>query len=416
MKTSIYRVVLFLALTLISISFVRNTSADRIHIEREQTVVYQDEQAAQAADTALLAQEAGLPVASVEKALAFQQAFAVYADGLLARFPDQISSVWVEPAPHTAGHIRFVQDVPAEVVAEIEKLSPGHILLKGGGAISMADHAQRAELAAAALLDMGYDNSLAFFDPMNNVIQLEVQLPENVKHPAELDVLVAVQNHIHSAGWQGPAAVVNANDLNITILEGFGPIVTLQHTRGGNWLRDDGVRECTSGWSVSGPSGDGIITAGHCNGLNQFEEVGGLVYGMTYISGVFGSSGDVEYHTTTHVEYDDFYADATTIRDVSGIKATNSMVGGSVCVYGRSSNIRTCNHTVEAINVTVNANGTTVKKLVRASNVSTIGGDSGGGWSWNNTAWGIHHGIGSNKSYFMPVQEAQTALGVTVKQ
>lgn len=420
MKTSIHRITVVLVLWVASMLFVSTISADKLDVEREhkQDVVYQDESAAQAADIALLANETGLSVESLEQAMAFQEAFAKYAEGLIIRYPDQISAIWMEPVPSTKGHIQFVDKVPSEVTVELEEqgiLNPDNFVLTGEGMISMASHARRAELAAEAILALGYQESMTFFDPVNNVIQIEIQLPQDAKQPGEIDIVTAVQNRIQGAELQGRATIVDINDLNLAIVEGSGSIVTLQHTRGGNWLRDDGVRECTSGWSVSGPNGDGIITAGHCNGLNQFEEVGGLVYGMTYKSGVFGLSGDVEYHTTTHVEYDDFYSDATTIRDVSGIKTTNTMVGGSVCVYGRASNVRTCNHTVEAINVTVNAGGTTVGKLVRASNVSTIGGDSGGGWSWDYTAWGVHHGIGGGKSYFMPVQEAQTALGVTVK-
>lgn len=370
-----------------------------------------------AADIAILAKESGYSIARVEQAIAAQTAFGELADKLVASYPDSISRIWMEPLPGVQGHIEFVGEIPSEVMRELEVQGQNDlVILTGQGSISMAEHAQRSEAAAEALLDLGYDNSLTFFDPMGNVIQVEIQLPKEAKQPTALEIVAAVQNRVSLAGLSGRAAAINADDLNLVVLEGTERIITLTHTRGGNWLRDDGVRECTSGWSVSGPNGDGIITAGHCNGLNQFEEPGVTPYAMSYKSGVFGSSGDVEYHTTTHIEYDDFYSDATTIRDVSGIKTTGTMVGGAVCMYGRSSNYRSCNKTVEATNVTVNAGGTTVKKLVRTTNNTSIGGDSGGGWSFGNTAWGITHGYdGNGKSYFMPVQEAQSALGVTVK-
>lgn len=280
----------------------------------------------------------------------------------------------------------------------------------------MADHFRRAELATEALIDLGYQNAITFFDPIDKVIRIELQIPEGASQPNELDLVGAVQNRVRAdQDIQGRAAMVDALDLELTVITGSGPIITLEHSRGGNWLRDDGVRECTSGWSVSGPDGNGIITAGHCSGLNEFEQPGVTPYSMSWKDQEYGADGDVEYHTTDHSEYAEFYADSTNVRDVNGIKTTSTMVGNSVCVYGRSSNNRTCNHTVEAVDVTVLANGSVeVGNLARASNATTTGGDSGGGWSWGTTAWGVHHGQAGGKGYFTPVEEAQNALNVTI--
>ena len=215
---------------------------------------------------------------------------------------------------------------------------------------------------------------------------------------------------------QARAATVDPLDIDLTVIQGSGPLVTLQHSRGGNLLRDDGIGECTSGWSVRGPNGDGILTAAHCSGLNQFVQPGVSLYSMVWRSQRRDFRGDVEYHTTSHWELAEFYANSTSIRDVTGIRPTGSMVGNSVCVYGRFSNVRTCNHTVEAVGVSLVFDGSVLTgNLVRVSGATTIGGDSGGGWSWNNTAWGIHTGIdGSDNAYFTPVQAAQSALGVTI--
>lgn len=213
----------------------------------------------------------------------------------------------------------------------------------------------------------------------------------------------------------GDALEIGTSDLALKIVRGDGDIVEEQHSRGGNWLRDDGVRECTSGWSVSRPNGDGIVTAAHCTGLNEFEQPGITPYGMTFRDQERGSGGDVEYHTTTHVEYAEFYSNATTIRNVNGIRTTSSMDGNSVCVYGRSSNTRSCSHTVTAVGVTViDDDGFTIGNLAQTDDITTIGGDSGGGWSFGNTAWGVHHGVSSDSSLFTPVQETQSALSVTI--
>ena len=139
---------------------------------------------------------------------------------------------------------------------------------------------------------------------------------------------------------------------------------------------------------------------------------------MTHRDEVWGDEGDAEYHTTAHEERAEFYANATTIRDVSGKKATSDMVVGQlVCRYGRSSNLMTCNHEVNLLNaVTYDPNCPCfIRNLVRATNPSSAYGDSGGPYFRGYTAWGIHHGKTSSSTYFMPIEEVEDALDVTLK-
>ena len=206
--------------------------------DTEPDVVHQDESAALAPDIALTAKQTGLPVESVERAIAFQQAFAKYVSELIVRFPDQISAVWTEPIPNTRGHVQFIGEVPPEVTSEIERqglLDPNNVVLTGGGMISRADHSRRAELAHQALVDLGYWNFKTFFDPIDNVISIEFLLPEGASHPSKLDLVAAVQNRVRAerdqsgeARFQGRAATVDALDLELTVITGSGPIVTLE--------------------------------------------------------------------------------------------------------------------------------------------------------------------------------------------
>ena len=206
--------------------------------DTEPDVVRQDESAALAPDTALTAKQTGLPVASVERAIAFQQAFGRYVDELIARFPDQISAVWTEPVPNTRGHVRFTGKVPPEVTSGIERqglLDPNNVVITGWGMISRADHSRRSELAAEALVDLGYWNFITFFDPIDNVISIELQLPEGASQPSKLDLVGAVQNRVQAdrdqrgeARFQGRAATVDALDLELTVITGSGPIITAE--------------------------------------------------------------------------------------------------------------------------------------------------------------------------------------------
>lgn len=430
---SMNRLALVLVLSTVSTLSSVPISADRTYIADEskrsdkQAVVVQDEREARATDIGLIAKGKGLPVELVEQSMEFQEAFSTYAEDILSRYPNQVSAVWVEPIPAAKGHIKFVTDVPSDAIESLARdgsLNPNNVVLAGHGKISIEDNFRRAEFVAATLKDSGYSNLITFFDQASEKIQIELLLPAEVSQPGKSDIVNAIQTRLQTERQKndddqlrGQAAEFNESDVNLSIFSGEGPIVTLLHSRGGNWLRDNGVNECTSGWSVSGPNGDGIITAGHCTSLDQFVEPGVAPYSMTWRSEVFNASGDVEYHTTSHNELDDFYSDAVTIRDVTGIRTTNTMVGNVICFYGRASNVRTCNHEVEAVDVNVVVDGTPVGDQARASNDSAIGGDSGGGWSVGNTAWGVQSSHDDNdNSYFTPVQQAQTALGVTIKQ
>jgi hypothetical protein len=230
-----------------SATFFENASGNTVapqarnEPDTEPDVVHQDESAALATDIALTAKQTGLPVESVERAIAFQQAFGKYADELIIRFPDQISAVWVDPIPNTRGHVRFTGEVPPEVTSEIERqglLDPNNVILTGGGMFLIEDHSRLAWLAAEALKDLGYRNFVTNFDPIDKVIEIDLKLPEGVSQPSRLDLVGPVLDRLRAdraqsgeARFQGRA--VDTLDLELTVITGSGPIVTLDIMGGG---------------------------------------------------------------------------------------------------------------------------------------------------------------------------------------
>ncbi|MGH3647317.1 MAG: hypothetical protein ACRDTM_09090 [Micromonosporaceae bacterium] len=192
-----------------------------------------------------------------------------------------------------------------------------------------------------------------------------------------------------------------------------------EHAFGGNWVRDDGVRECTSGWSVQRISDGttGVTDAGHCDGINQIEEPGVGVHALTHQAEHRGQWGDVEWKTSTHIEPAQFYASSSDLRNVNAVEPrANITVGESICSYGRSSNVRDCSLDVAQTSWSCTVSGVTNNRLVRMNGVgSTIGGDSGGGWSFNFTAYGSHKGKCSTNAVFSVADLYDEALGVRVR-
>lgn len=306
-------------------------------------------------------------------------------------------------------------------------LAMGRIEFTGGGLISGAEHSASVNLAVESLVRGGYKNVSAAYDPRTEMIEIGLLLPDAESVPHETDISDILEAGLASAhtptgepALRGDARVVSDLDYEFTIYRGVGPMGTLLHSRGGNWLnRVSEPLQCTSGWSVSGPNGDGMVTAGHCNGLNRFHQPGVPPYSMKYRKQVVGSSGDVEYHTTSHSELAEFYANSIIILDVNDVKRnTSSMMGMRVCSYGRASNVRNCDHVVDSTLASFSVDGTIIGNLVRTDNISNIEGDSGGGFSRSTTAWGVLSGVThvDVHSYFTPVARVESLLGVMIKE
>lgn len=190
------------------------------------------------------------------------------------------------------------------------------------------------------------------------------------------------------------------------------PIVKPAGAFGGMRLQDDGVGECTSGWTVQqlGSGTRGISGAGHCFGINQVNHAG-VIHPAVWQNEHVGQWGDLEWYTTNQAEADDFYADAANIRDVQAVEPrANIAVNEFVCVYGRSSNQRNCNMQVRDVSIACG----NLNRLVQMDEGFVIGGDSGGGWSFNFTAYGETFGSCDALDSWTVADLFDNALGIFV--
>jgi hypothetical protein len=163
------------------------------------------------------------------------------------------------------------------------------------------------------------------------------------------------------------------------------------HTRGGANLST-----CTSGFVVANSAGTrGVLTAGHCNNLQTYYEFGGTSYAMTFVDEIDDADQDVQWHTTTHDEYPEFYADLTTsARILTGRRLRSSTaIGDAVCHRGLGSGYScgsvqstTYQPIFGACNV-FTCTSTYIK--VSGPNLACTDGDSGGPFFNGQTAFGI---------------------------
>lgn len=162
---------------------------------------------------------------------------------------------------------------------------------------------------------------------------------------------------------------------------------------GGALVYNNFAFACTSGWGMGTLSGgtwsaSGTSTAGHCTSVNQIQyPTNGLYYNFIFAEQHIGAWGDIERHThyTGQETSDDFWSDNTTVRDVASVEPAGSIsINEIICVYSRQQSLRYCGAQVKYTNVTAH----NAQRLVHMDESVTIPGDSGGGWSLNNTAYG----------------------------
>ncbi len=394
--------------------FSGNGFADEDHLHKSEAELINPKQSIELSETIdvqILATETGVDEKAIRQSLAYQDQFAEMVMDIHQKYPNKIARVWLESAPSQEGFIQFVGDIP-------ELKSAVNATLMGGATYSLQEQEARAAQLTELMKANDYSNFVTYFDNVSGLIKLEMKVADSTKsmrHDQLSQVLATALKQGEDEASQDYLKL-SVDDIDYEVVYGEGEIYELDTARGGEWLTDDGVRECTSGWAVSGPNGNGIVTAAHCVGLNGLDHhFTTSDPTMTWRSQERGN-GDVEYHTTSHTETAEYWATSNGLRDVTAIRATFLMLPGiSVCEYGRSSNTRTCNHTVISNNVTTTfTDGVTVSNLVRVTGDNSIGGDSGGPWSWGTVAWGVHSGSNGSTSVFTPVQRAQSELNITI--
>lgn len=166
------------------------------------------------------------------------------------------------------------------------------------------------------------------------------------------------------------------------------------------------ITGCTSGFSVVKDGVRGISTAAHCSNDQRYD--GRL--NLTFKNAHGGEWGDVQWHTSTEHEADDFYAAANDRRDVSERRMATE--GQSLCRYGKTTG-KECDEVYQ-----LNHCRGDYCHLTAMHNREADGGDSGGPWYWGNTAYGIHSGYKwwnfKYRDVFTPATHVDNALGAFV--
>lgn len=353
-----------------------------------------DRRAATIADAEVLAKQDRLEVEAALAHLEDSRRFTHLVTELSEKHADTFASARYAEDPGDASVVRFVGEPPKDAVALIDEF---RLPVEVTGHARYTEQAlqDRAAKVHEHLAESGFEQVATATTTEDGVVAT-VFGKGSTKLPREL-----------------------AAGVRVTVVE--EPLAVDEHTYGGGQLLFSGTNWCTTGFSVRDLSSGvtGTSTAGHCDEVDQYDESpsAGDEYGITLQDIHYGFWGDVAWGTTSHWEPAEYWARSNERREVNSVSGLLP-VGVPSCIYGRASNNRACDD-IHSNFVTMTINGATHWFLMAMENDNTIGGDSGGPWSFGTEADGIHKGDltldGGRRNVWTRASLMPVSLGVEVR-
>ena len=99
----------------------------------------------------------------------------------------------------------------------------------------MADHWRRGELAAEALVALGYLSFVTYYDRADKVLRAEVQIAPRATPVTKAQIVTKLQELLVTEGLTGRAAQIGLSDLDLIITEGTGSFIKGEPV----WVDDD---------------------------------------------------------------------------------------------------------------------------------------------------------------------------------
>jgi len=287
---------------------------------------------------------------------------------------DAFAGLWIQHQPEYRVIVQFTRNGEVTIRPYIENGPLAGIVEIRTASVTLSELEAARTQASQVAQELGVRAHSGI-----NVLENRTEL--YVLNPAQLD------DALRKANLRLPAnvEVVKVDELPREVTDIFG---------------GKALSTCTSGFSVRNASWTkGVTTAGHCSNSQAYNGTN-----LPFQSGTTGGVYDIQWHTAPGFTVRNLVFDGTYNRYIYGVKfRSNQSVGEWVCKYGMTTGY---------------ACGTIVDKQFDGVNVrvntGVQGGDSGGPWFWNNTAYGTTISAFGNDSIYGPVDHIYNILGLTV--
>lgn len=333
-------------------------------------------------------------------------------------YPDSFAGAFHTDGFDASTTVRFVGSVPAAVRTASANLATladvGEIVFDTTATQSKRDLRSDYLRTVSLLNDAGIQEATTALNIRSQQIEVTLRVDAEVPLPP---------------GYATPESVKSMLDNNgvkhLTLTSVIGALVQLTSgVYGGDKVRrSSDISRCTSAFAVKKGSTKGILTADHCDGLNQYVAFNGdgETYSMSRRAGHFGSDGDMAWYTTSGSEGPWIYRNPSTKDDVASyLRRKWISEGDYFCFYGVATDRQMCGEVTDE-EVTVSYEGESIGNQVRmeGSNLESLDGDSGAPWYegayQSITAVGIMTGHDDDdRQYFTPVHTALTRFGLEI--
>jgi hypothetical protein len=233
-------------------------------------------------DAQRIAAERGWDEAATSALLTRQEVTGAFVADLAVKYPDTYGGAWTGDGPNGQLFVRFVGQVPSEVQDQAKQQGIAAIFL-GGAKQSLAALEARSQRVHADLRAHGYPQVVTAFSVQEETILATATRARFDTRPV---------NELRA----GLSAESRAPDVILTFAG--GPIVDPHDTYAGDRTLASGLWKCTTGFTVYVGATKGVSSAGHCTGVNTYEQENGVRFGMTFQAEHRGTWGDFEWYTT----------------------------------------------------------------------------------------------------------------------
>lgn len=233
-----------------------------------------------------------------------------------------------------------------------------------------------------------------------------VTVPDGV-YSWSIDV-VANSLSVDAGDAQAAEEFLSAAGVEAIVNDDAEAVKPLADIVGGTEYGIDNQSLCSVGFSVTGPEGDGFLTAGHC-GQNGSAVTSGTGQGGSFIDSVFPGED------RAYVDAGDGWTVSPNVEGSSQAvaDATEAAIGAEVCRSGRTTGWQ-CG-TIQQKDVSVDYPQGTVNGMT-GTDACAEPGDSGGSFISGASAQGMTSGGSGNctsggQTFFFPVTDALSATG-----
>jgi hypothetical protein len=226
-----------------------------------------------------------------------------------------------------------------------------------------------------------------------------------------------LQDYVDSSKWE-----IDSSNIKVDVEPPVkGPSTNdFQDSYGGLKANVPGPDYCTSGFSITrdGSTQHGITDAAHC--ANTDVEI--LGEPLTFEDQSWGGNQDVQWFSTPTLNDVNKVVDGSGTRHITDTTSRANMnLGQTVCHYGATSGydcgiISNADYDPGLQNTCADFHADYEPTFIKMDRTPSQGGDSGGPFYNNNTAFGIDkcHDVNDGKAVFMP-QNFMHGMNITVR-